>query len=491
MGRLKCFSLQLFVLLSSFYANGQHPTPRFYPHVAKRLFELKILGLKEELKDVSPANAYEEQFVVFAANAADFLELIFEEDLARYQMLSELEKPRLQFLKKREENPWRDFFRSEINLHWAFLHYRYGQSFEAFLRFREGFVLAKENYSVYPDFLPGQKTYGMLLLAASAVPSQYQWLASMVGMEGDKDLGWKLLSSAAEHSNPAQAEAALMKVLMQYYLLGQREQAIRSGDSLRQLFADSYLCAFFYGAMLMKEGESSSAIANLDGFTSPPYIDIKFTTYYKGLDLLYRQNYKEALPTFLSFIETNNEGSYTKDAYLRIAACHAFLGNQEASSFYLRKVLTEGKGTNSVDQYAEQVAREKNLGNLQLLKARYATDGGYYVLAQDLLKATDKKKLGLAEKIEYDYRRARLLELQGNKVSAKKYYALVIDHQDLGGNYFQPNACLLLGKIYLEEGDLARSKGLLEKAIAFEDHPYENDIESSAKTLLNKIGQGQ
>ena len=124
-----------------------------------------------------------------------------------------------------------------------------------------------------------------------------------------------------------------------------------------------------------------------------------------------------------------------------------------------------------------------------LLKIRYATDGGYFEIVEKVLAEINVKNFNNDELLEYHYRLARYYHLTNNLSNALKEYDWVIQKQGDQNFYFAPNACLQSAYIYLELGQKAKAKNLLEKALTYQGHPYESSIDKKAEIELEKLSE--
>ena len=88
---------------------------------------------------------------------------------------------------------------------------------------------------------------------------------------------------------------------------------------------------------------------------------------------------------------------------------------------------------------------------------------------------------------EYHYRFARLYHKLNQLTDAKKFYAQAIDLAGTESWYFAPNACLQLGYIFRDEGNLEEAQKYFNKAMSYKKHAYKNSIDSKAKSALAQL----
>ena len=92
------------------------------------------------------------------------------------------------------------------------------------------------------------------------------------------------------------------------------------------------------------------------------------------------------------------------------------------------------------------------------------------------------------DKIEYYYRKARILDEMKNDADAVKFYLLTIQKGEAYNYYFTANACIKVANIFERQNKNANAIQYYKKAIAVEKDEYANSIEAEAKAGLNRLG---
>jgi len=123
----------------------------------------------------------------------------------------------------------------------------------------------------------------------------------------------------------------------------------------------------------------------------------------------------------------------------------------------MQNVLTYGITSIDADKSAEREAKNEIIPNVELLKCRLLTDGGYYSKAQNILINLVDAKLPLVDKVEKNYRLSRIFQEIKNYPKAKKHYAITIELGSSLSAYYAANAALKLGNIYEIENDTIRA----------------------------------
>lgn len=125
------------------------------------------------------------------------------------------------------------------------------------------------------------------------------------------------------------------------------------------------------------------------------------------------------------------------------------------------------------------------------MQARLFTDGGLYELAWQKINQLQENQLIIQkEKIEFYYRKARILDKQGRHKDAASFYTQTISLSANLPYYFAPNAALQLGYLYRDTfKDTKKAKSYFQKVLTYPKHEYKNSLDHKAKTALKKLSE--
>jgi len=162
----------------------------------KALHEILSLRLENGRAIINQAKITEPNNSLFylAEDYIDFFTILINEDQAEYEKLLKNKSLRISEIEKDDKNsPWYNYCKAEIYMHWATNRIRFGNYIKAAREIKEAYNLLEANIKKYPHFLPNNKTMGMLETLVGTVPSNYQWVVSIVGMEGNIEHGMQSL----------------------------------------------------------------------------------------------------------------------------------------------------------------------------------------------------------------------------------------------------------------------------------------------------------
>jgi tetratricopeptide (TPR) repeat protein len=178
-----------------------------------------------------------------------------------------------------------------------------------------------------------------------------------------------------------------------------------------------------------------------------------------------------------------------KDTYLRLAYHYLLQNDVEKYDYYLKLVKSRG---NAIDEKDKQALKEANDAkpDIDLLKARFYFDGGYYSKALSQIVNKDANSLKLSrDKIELYYRLGRIYDKLNKTSEALLNYQRAINLGKTTGYYFSSNAALRIGNIYEQNKDFTKAGNYYNKVLEMKNHEYQTSIDNDAKAGLKRINQ--
>lgn len=416
-------------------------------------------------------------------------EVFISDDPAFYKSQKSHESKLLDQLDKLEfTDEYNNFLRSEIKLQWAILKLKNGDEFSAFWSLKQAYSISKENIEKYPDFMPSYKTLGLLHILYGVFPDKYDWILSLFGIDGNVEMGLRELHKVHLNDDFFSLEAGLYAALLQSYLLNRTEAAVTIMQSLHEknkLLLINYACAL----ILIKDAQGESAKQILDDVAvryAEPF-RIPQIYYIYGEVYLQKSQLDSAIQNYEKFLLNNNGQDLVKDANFKLGICYFIKGETEKSLYFFKKAKVAGQTKNEADKYAA-IVLDRNLHlNKDLLRLRYATDGGYYTKALKIHEVMDTTGLNNHEISGYYYRSARLFHRIGDLEKAEMYYVNTIITQKEKNWYFAPNSTLQLAIIYQSKNDDEAARKYLRLINDYNGYPYQNSIRQKSKSLSRNL----
>jgi len=415
--------------------------------------------------------------------------VFMKDDLTFYKTNKHLEDnllDELAQLKFKEEES--NFLKSEIKLQWAIIKLKNGDEFSAFWNLKQAHSLAKANYKAHPEFISSYKTLGLLNVLFGILPDKYHWILSLFGIDGDISKGMDLLTKAEQNINFLSMEVTLTKALLYSYLLNSpKKGAAHMG--LKYKKTSPLLVVYAYALVLMKNAESEKALSVVREYDAKGSSFELLPQMYYVLGEIYLQKGlpDTALTYYHQFLITHREQNLVKDTNYKIGLCHLLTDREDSVKKYFDISRNISRAKNEADKNANYMLNLHFDINKELIKLRYATDGGYFDNALMIRNNIDTMKFNTHDQCEYAYRSARLFHKTGKIERAIYYYMQTIKRQEKNHWYFAPNSALQLGLLYDKKGNEEQAVYYLKQVNDYSSYNYENSIKQKAKTALKAM----
>ena len=445
------------------------------------------LQLEKSRSAISELKTPEQIYVV---SLTDALELLLTEDEVKFEKYEDSYEARLDLLEKINPQTAGSLFSiAELRLQWAFVYLKFGHELDAAWNVRQAYLTVQDCKKRFPDFVPIKKTSGLLEIMLGSVPEKYQWIMSLLNMEGSVETGLKDLETVRDQCPSLNFETTLLYYLFQSFVLQHTDVAMTGFDKMITSHPDNQLALFLGASVAIKNSQSEKALSYLKKVNEiPGGLFIRYSNYQLGEVYLHKGEYKSSILSYQKFLNGYKGQNYVKDAHYKIGVCYWLMGNSSMAKKSFEKSKAEGKESTEADKYAARRLTENTNPNVKLSKLRYATDGGYYDDAKKIINSvSDQDLTSVEEKIEFIYRKARLFHKIGSIEDAQKNYQETISKQGEENWYFAPNACLQMGYLFQEQGQSVEAKKYFEKALTYKKHEYKNSIDSKAKSALAQM----
>lgn len=497
---LLCLLLFTFSLLPAFAGEEQGDVV-FSPKLQKAYFEIQKLRLPaaRDLIDDERATNAQNPFIPYLDSYADLHYLLIAEDRPRYKVFIQRQDKRLnQVGKLSEKSPYKRLFQADIRLHSAFAKLKFGNEVSGSWDIIRAYRLLEDNRKKFPAFTPTLKSLGLLHVLIGSIPENYTWIAKILGLKGNIARGISELRQVVKEEPFFKQEAELIDLLLHAYTLQlSPEQQARIRQWPREQ-PDNLLLHFFATTVLMKENRSEEASLFLAAApVGKEYMPFPFLNYLRGEIALQSGDYEEALTFYARFLKQYTGFNYIKDSYFKMFLCRWLADRDQEAIGFIQKVGQTGSTIVEADQFAERIAKEFNEGKISprqkvLYKARYATDGGFFKKASELMKPVSEKSFGTTyEKAEFNYRMARILQKSVRTNESMPFYdrSIALGLVDAGAGGFAASSALQMGYIFQKMADNQKAAMYFTKAMSFKKHEYKNSIDNKARAALTELGQ--
>jgi len=446
--------------------------------------------LIDKEKQDNPDNFYP----LYLENYIDFLTLFIDENESLFDQIKDREDDRIEQIDLLpDDNPYKNYLKANIKLQWAIAGLKFQNYFSAAIDIRSSYVLIKKNREQFPAFKPQLITLGVLHIIIGMVPDQYQWILSLISMEGTVPQGVDELNRALINTQLNKQLAYLEPEVLFY--LGFTEMNLGLDANRKEQFSDqlspftenNLLLTFLKANMLARLGHNEAALQLLNAATRWNGYHPFYYLYYLRGEYRLRKLDSDAATDYLYYTSHFKGINFVKDAWRKAAWSYLIKGDTATYLQLMKKALSEGKTEVDADKEANEEAISKKIPSTIFIKARLLFDGGYYNRARQQLMLADTSNFSIEEKLEWCYRLGRIEQKTGNINKAKKYFRRAIEQGQDSKRYFAGNAALQLGTIFESEGDFSSATKYYRLCRSLDFIEYEMSIKSKAKQGIKRI----
>lgn len=462
------------------------------------LYELKLDEADKILKTESDKDK-DNLAVTWIQESAIFLKIFITEDQSIYTQHS---KTWASLLKTAESaqfnNAWKGYVLSDMYIHRALIHLKFAENFSAGSDIKSAFKYLKDNKKKYPAFLPDNKNMGFLTCLFSSVPAKYQWLAKLIGFEGEMSEGLSEMElylksdlNSKEHKW-LKCDAAFMYAMVQHHLNKSQDIAWKTIEPYTRDYKQVVLENYMRATVANYSGRNEDMYQILSA--KPPYAGTTpfyYLDYLLGISKLRRLD-KDAETNFKIFTVMYKGKNYLKSAYRYLSWAYQLKGDNKTALTYYALCCKNGVAVIEEDKAAEKEAQEALPWPVDLLKARVQYDGHYLDNALHIL--SDVKESALSHKkfkLELNYRKAKIYHDKDNLSSALTQYLKVIEDGKKETYYYAAYSALQAAMIYEKQGkkDLAKKYFNMAKNDFPNNKEYVSSIEQKAKAGLKRLNK--
>ena len=435
---------------------------------------------------------------VYLKSYADLIQLLINEEKDFYEQFIDNQTNRITYLEKLDKkSPYNRFLQAEIRIHTAFVKLKFGHEVKGSWEIIKAYKLLEANAKEFPDFLPNQKSLGLLHILIGSTPENYQWVATLLGLKGNIKQGLAELQNVIQKDQMYSHEAQLIDYLIHAFILKFTPKKLADFQVFIQQHSDNQLFTFFGITTLMKEGKSEIALKVMDNRKMDKnHLSFPFLEYLKAEIYLQKGQYQISAILFQNFLIKYKGFNFLKDTYYKLFLCY-WLNNEEVKGIqYLEKIKSVGSTIVESDKAATKFSEHylnkkpsKSIPQKVLMKARLAFDGGYYDKALEFLITYAENSFDqISDRAEFNYRKGRIFQKLNNFSNAITFFDRAIVLSENQNWSFGASSALQLGYIYQSKNDKAKAKSYFEKAISYKKHEYKNSVDNKAKAVINEMG---
>lgn len=434
---------------------------------------------------------------IYLKSYADLIQLLITEDKVFYEQFIDNQNSRLEYLANSDKkSPYARMLQAEVHLHTAFVKLKFGHEVKGAWEIIKAYQLLEANTKQFPDFIPNQKSLGLLHILIGSTPENYQWVANLLGLKGNIKQGLSELQNSIQKDSFWGQESQLIDYLVHAYILTFTPKKLNDFQGFIKQNLDNQLFVFFGITILMKEGNSEMALSVLENrILNKDYLPFSFLEYLKAEIFLQKGQYQMASKHYQLFLSQYKGFNFVKDTYYKLFICY-WLNNEDIKgNIFLEKIHSIGENIVESDKAATKFAANflshkpvKLIPQKELMKARLAFDGGYYYPALSLINAYSENSFeNTSYQAEWNYRKGRIYQKLNNLSQAISSFERAIVLSENQNYSYGASSALQLGYIFQVKNEKQKAKSYFEKAISFKKHEYKNSVDNKASAALNQL----
>lgn len=361
-------------------------------------------ALLDDIKDNDPENL----MVYHIENYIDFLTVFINEDKAELERLEAQNKShRIEKLRQGDpSSPYYKFTQAEVLLQWALARSKFYD--DAFLNvdrillndINKAYRLLEANDKEFPNFIANKKSLSVIHALAEYLPGA---LKKLFSIRGSLKLGIAEIEEVVTYADSNEflfaKEADAIHAYMLAHLFNQPHEAwdVLMGSDLDA--NESPLAAFLLGTIGLKAGQNAEVVSILSNRNrGSEYFHFPYLDFVLGKGKLYMLD-NSAATDIESYIDNHKGRHFVKEAYQKLAwAALAIDKDKELYQRNMKKCLNKGHDLLEDDLQAIKEAKQKNIPDIALLRARLLYDGGYFDRAYTELKQHEHSYRQAADK---------------------------------------------------------------------------------------------
>ncbi|WP_430811723.1 MULTISPECIES: hypothetical protein [unclassified Carboxylicivirga] len=434
--------LTLLLLLSLHGILGAQVTPFLSNTGQDKLYSI----YQQPLKQIDPSNkpdSIEEDylhlyalFIAYQGSENHYLALEFTKALDAFEQ-------------RYNEKPRYSLMHSTLLIQQSLLHWSLGAFTEGarnFYRAHRQFSNIKQ--SPYP--IQYNKLKGLFEVLFSRIPRQFRFWAGLLGMKGDNDKGFTLLSNNTKACRKLKGEYLEARVLLNYCQLkfGEPDTSFIQEQIRQTDAAESPLLTFVLASLTFSHRMGDEGLSLLDSCPATAFEYFPLLHYARGRLLLNAQN-KDGIHDLKRFAQLYTGQSFQTDALLRRARWHHLNEQATMRDSLITRIKKATQLPTSNDKQAKREAESLAQTPPKLLQARLLYDGGYYQQAQTRLTQNNSNALTNYYRAEHYYRSAQIEQQLSHFATALSHYDRVIALTGDDTRYIGPYSALEAAKIHL------------------------------------------
>ncbi len=425
-----------------------------------------------------------------------FLQIFVNEDIQKAPEFLKASTLRVEWISiVPETNPLSLMCQAQLQLHQCALRLQQNQYAAAATDLNQAFRLLRKNQRLHPDDYGNLRLYAALKIAFGGIPDQYRWLVSMVtSLSGTIDEGItelnRILAQCDTSNNIFYTETILMTALAEGRLNNKPAVGAELMNKYFGKVPSNKLIQYVMANLQIASGDNDAAIRTLGQVAGAPSAErIPVLDYMMGKCKLNKGD-DDADIYFKNFLLFHKGTNFIKGAYQKLAWYSLLKSDRDSYFDHMQLILIKGTDNTDEDQQAMMEAETQVAPHPALLRSRLLFDGGYYEKASGILNESLYATLThRTHRLEYLYRKGRLLHALKSYAEALHYYGLTMRSGGQEPYYYACSAALQSGLIHESLGSEGAAERYYLICLQINPDTYATSLHQKARTGLSRMGR--
>lgn len=387
----------------------------------------------------------------------------------------------------------RDALQAELHFELAILKVLQQRNWSAYWDIRQAYNLARAATKRQPTLVQPRRIIGVIEAGVASLPSNYQWVANLLGFTADMQAGLRHMQAASEGAEWLPAESALLAHYVQKRLAaeGQAPQVLAQ---LHAQLPDAVVVQYLLAVQHLDQRDAVAAAALLQQISPQAAAALPFVQHALAKALLFQNRPEAAVPHLERFLQQSKGRLLRQDAQYRLGISHLLTNHQvEAQAAFAAVGASAGSGFDedkyAMRQAAQYLTKLPDTTGTRLLQARLLYDGGDEQAALAILAALPQR-LPLAQAIERDYRYGRIYHSNSDTVKAEAAYRRCAAAEVASGTSWMPAfSRYYLGQLAASRKQFATARQWYQLALAYTGTEYRNGLEQQVKAAMQRLAK--
>lgn len=442
------------------------------------------LSTSERLVEKLNQNSANKQQVAYFQQYKAFVAFLQADNKERYSEFLAIHNSTIGVV-SRCSTDWQRLYYSNMMLRYAIARFMQSDNFSGAVALynshREMVKIGNDSET----YLWKLKLIGIFNILWDKIPSNMRFWSSLAGLKGDFNLGVsQLLEYRQKVDCDALAAEAEIILLYASTLFQNDDNKTLIWDIDGGYRVDYPLVGYLYSGLLMRNNSGDEVLKMLGATVSASFDRFPLLRYQYGKLLLNGGYFDEAAAELNRFVGHYRGRSFRNDAMLQLGRTYYLKGDLKKAKSWVAQCVATLPASTSLDRQAVEESSGFSLWSPTLLRARLLFDFGRL---GEAFRWASKPVDSDYDRIEQNYRLARISHRSGKTEDALRYYDLTISLSKGDTRYYGAYAALYGAEIMALQHNRDAALKYLSIASKLNNGSYGNDVNRRIEEMKKEL----